>query len=261
MRHGRKSAARRFDGFKVSIATEAESELLLDIADMPANEGDGQQLIPTIQRVEAHADVQVARAIGDGAYHSGDNLAACANYPDHPIDLVTPCSQPANPEVDKSAFAIDLAAQTITCPQGHCIAGQPARDDQGRAILKFTFPRPVCAICPLFEACVRSRTSGRTVTTHAHEAELQQARARQATEAFQTLYRTRSHVERKIAELVRHGLRETRYLGTGKRQLQRLWTGAAVNLKRLFTLAHDRHIDLAALLAALEPPQRVAMPT
>jgi hypothetical protein len=260
MRHGRKSAARRFDGFKISLATEAESELILDIADMAANEGDGRQLIPTIRRVEAHAGVQVERAIGDGAYTSGDNLAACANYPGHPVDLVTPFRQPVNPEVDKSAFEIDLAAQTITCPQGHGVTGQPARDRQGRDILKFTFQRPVCAVCPLFEACVRSHATGRTVTTHAHEAELHQARARQATEEFKTLYPTRSQVERKIAELARHGLRATRYVGARKRQLQRLWTGAAVNLKRLFTLAQDRNVDLAALLAALESPQQAAMP-
>ena len=35
MRHGRKSKAQRFDGFKVSVATDADSELILDIQDMP----------------------------------------------------------------------------------------------------------------------------------------------------------------------------------------------------------------------------------
>lgn len=260
MRHGRKSAAQRFDGFKVGVALEAENELILDIADMPASEGDGRQLIPTIQRVEEHVGVEVERTIGDGAYNSGDNLAACANYPGHPVDLVTPFKRPANPEVDKTAFEIDLLAQTITCPQGHCVAGQPARDGQGRDILKFTFQRPVCAVCPLFEVCVRSRTGGRTVTTHAHEAYLQQARARQETEEFKTLYRLRCKVERTIAELVRHGLRDTRYLGARQRQLQRLWTGAVVNLKRLFTLAQDRNVDLAAILAALAQPKEAIMP-
>ena len=79
MRHGRKSSAQRFDGFKVSVATEQTSELILDIADMAAPDGDGQELIPTIERVEQHGGVEVERAIGDGAYNSGDNLAACAN--------------------------------------------------------------------------------------------------------------------------------------------------------------------------------------
>ena len=52
VRHGRKSAAKRFDGFKVAVSTEAESELILDIQDIPAPGSDGTQLLPTIQRVE-----------------------------------------------------------------------------------------------------------------------------------------------------------------------------------------------------------------
>jgi hypothetical protein len=35
-------------------------------------------------------------------------------------------------------------------------------------------------------------------------------------------------------------------LGKCKRQLQRLWTGAAVNLRRLFALAQAQHVDLRA---------------
>jgi hypothetical protein len=259
MRHGRKSAARRFDGFKVAAGMEPESELLLDVADMPASSGDGNHLLPTIRRVEAQSGLDVERAMGDGAYNSGDNLVACATHALHPIDLVVPFKRPADPDVDKSAFSIDLAARTIRCPQGHRVTGQPARDGQGRAILKFTFPRCVCATCPLFEACVHSRSTGRSVTTHAYEAELQVARARQESEEFKTLYPTRSKVERKIAELAYHGIRHTRYLGEPKRQLQRAWTGAAVNLKRLFHLAQDRGVDLAMVLATLAPSQEARM--
>jgi hypothetical protein len=92
------------------------------------------------------------------------------------------------------------------------------------------------------------------VTTHAYETLLRQARSRQQTAASQALYRLRSTVERKIGELVYHGIRNTRYLGARKRQLQRLWTGAAVNLKRLFALAEAQDADLRAALIRLGPP-------
>jgi len=260
MRHGRKSSAKRFDGFKVGVSTDLESELILDMADVPAMGGDGKQLLPTVQRVEAHCEVTVERAIGDGAYGSGENRAACANYPHHPIDLLSPLRRPRDPKVDKSAFAIDLEAQTATCPQGHTVRGKPRKDAQGRPILYFPFDRSTCAACPLFERCVRSKKAGRTVSSHAYEAYLQEACQRQQTDEFRELYRLRSHVERKIGELVAHGLRETRYLGAKKRQLQRLWTGAAVNLKRLFKLAEAKGIDLAAVLAGLNSVQPRAAP-
>ena len=255
MRHGRKSAARRFNGFKNSVSTELSNELILDITDVPAPGSDGAHLIPTIERVEAHTSVTVERVIGDGAYGSGDNRAACANYPSHSIDLVSPRSQPHDPEVDKSAFQIDLEALCATCPQGYTVTGKDRKDRQGRPILAFTFARSDCETCPLFARCVRSKSAGRTVRTHAHEALLQEARQRQQTDEFKEIYPLRGRVEGKIAELVRHGLRETRYLGEQKRQLQRLWTGAAVNLKRLFRLAQTKEIDLGVVLAGLSPCQ------
>jgi uncharacterized protein HemY len=98
---------------------------------------------------------------------------------------------------------------------------------------------------------VHSQTAGRTVRTRANERYLQAARERQKTDEFKRLYRLRSAIERKLAELARHGIRYTRYLGATRRQLQRLWTAAAVNLKRLFKLAEYRATDLRRVLASL----------
>lgn len=251
MRHGRKSKSRRFDGFKALSATEESSELLMDIGDIPATGSEGAHLLPVIQHVEAQAQVVVERAIGDGAFGSGELRAACATYPAHAIDLVSPLAQPSDAEVAKSAFHIDLDACTVTCPQGHTVAGRPGPQEDGQPTFLFTFPRAVCEACPLFERCVRSKKTGRTVRTRAYEAYLQAARARQQTQAFKSLYRLRPAIERKQAELVAHGLRDTRYVGDRKRQLQRLWIGAAVNLKRLFTLAQADGVDLGAILSRL----------
>ena len=256
MRHGRKSSAHLFDGFKASVSTDQHSELILDIADVTASGSDGTHLLPVIKRVEAQTDVTVERAIGDGAYGSGKNRATCANYGQDPrraVDLVSPLAQPSDPEVAKPAFDIDLDTLTAICPQGHTVSGQRAGKQDDQQLWLFTFPRETCEACPLFERCVRSEKTGRTVRTRAYEAYLQAARLRQQTEEFDLLYRLRAAVERKIAELVQHGLRETRYVGEPKRQLQRLWLGAAMNLRRLFYLAETQKVDLVCLLSHLPP--------
>jgi transposase len=254
MRHGRKSKAQRFDGFKVMVSTEQSRELILDIADVTASGSDGAHLMPTIERTEAEAEVTVERAIGDGAFGSGKNRAACANR-NEPIDLVSPLAKPFDSEVHKSAFQIDLEAQTATCPQGHTVTAKHGPKQDGLPTWLFTFPRATCEACPLFERCVRSKKNGRTVRAGPYEAHLQEARARQQTEEYDAIYRLRPAVERKIGELVMHGLRNTRYVGQRKRQLQRLWLGAAVNLKRLFTLAQAQNLDLGGILSHLGPPQ------
>ena len=253
MRHGRKSEARLFNGFKASVSTDQHSELILDIADVTASGSDGAHLLPIIKRVEAQTGVTVERVIGDGAYGSGKNRAACDNYPGHAVDLVSPLAQPSDSEVDKSAFDIDLDTLTATCPQGHTVTGQRAGKQDEQQQWLFSFPRATCEACPLFKRCVRSKKTGRTVRTRAYETFLQAARLRQQTEEFDLLYRLRAAVERKIAELAQHGLRETRYLGEPKRQLQRLWTGAAMNLRRLFYLAEAQKVDLVLLLSHLPP--------
>jgi len=148
MRHGHKSSAQRFNGFKVSVTTEQSSAMILDIQDIPAAGSDGQALMPTIERVEQHAGVTVEQVIGDGAYGSGENRAACAA---EQVDLMAPVMQPRDPAVDKSAFQIDLELETATCPQGHTVSGKPGPKDHGRPTLQFTFDRATCAACPLFK--------------------------------------------------------------------------------------------------------------
>ncbi len=250
MRHGHKSKAQRFDGFKTAVATEVETELILDVADLPATSGDGEHLMPTVSRVEDHAGVTVERVIGDGAYPSGQNLAACATHAPAPIDLVGPLTRPADPEVAKSAFHLDLDAKQALCPEGQAVSGTLART-HGQPALQFRFKRQLCEVCRLFTRCVQGKVQGRTITTDGYELYRQLARQRQETPEFRELYRKRSRVERKQAELVRHGLRHTRYLGKAKRLLQRLWTAAVVNLKRLFRLAERQGCALRPLLVGV----------
>jgi len=241
MRHGRKSASKKFDGHKVSTSMDQASELILDIEDLAAPLGDGQDLLPAIQRIEENVGVSVERVLADGAYGSGQNRADCAEHPSQPVDLVSPLRRPTDPEVDKSAFRIDDQTQTATCPNGQTVLAKRIETDaQNRTALTFVFERTICETCPLFMRCVRSKTTGRSVSTSFFENHLREARQRQETAEFKELYRLRPRIEGKQAELVNHGLRDTRYVGKDKRRLQRLWLAAAVNLKRLFKLSEIR---------------------
>jgi transposase len=253
MRHGRKSSAQRFDGFKAAVTIEQSSEMIVDIQDIPAAGSDGQELMPTIERVEQNAEVTVECVIGDGAYPSGENLAACARHQPEPVELLAPLRRPRDSAVDKTAFQIDLTQQMARCPRGHTVAAGKGSTHDGLPTLRFCFPRATCEACPLFERCVRSKAAGRTVNTHPYESYLQAARARQQTDEFKSAYRLRPAIERKQAEQVQHGLRNTRYLGHPKRQLQRLWQAAATNLSCLFRLCESRQKDLNALLVRLGP--------
>jgi Transposase DDE domain len=171
----------------------------------------------------------------------------------------------------KEDFTIDLTAQggrgSVTCPVGVTTrAYRMARDRHNRPVRVYRFPRDVCAACSLRERCLGGPSGrvaqpvrqppGRYVQLHFHEAVLQQARAAQRTpeqkRALRERLRPRAKVERKLAELLRrHGLRQGRYLGRLKTDLQAVLTGTMVNLKRLLTLAAGDRQTAHALRQAL----------
>lgn len=241
MRHGRKSASQKFNGYKVSTSIDQASELILDIEDLSASLGDGQDLLPAIGRVEEHVGVTVERVIADGAYGSGENRATCAERPDNPVDLLSPMRRVNDLDIDKSSFSFDKQAETATCPKGQTVSVSSHQTNyEGRISLTFVYERTDCEGCSWFTRCVHSKTTGRTVTTSFYEEYLREARQRQKTDEFKQLYRLRPRIEGKQAELVYHGLRDIRYVGRSKRRLQHLYLATAVNLKRIFKLKDIR---------------------
>jgi hypothetical protein len=235
MRHGRKSSSKVISGFKTSVSIDAESELILDIHDIKANESDGKDLIPTIKDVEKNTGVEVTKVLGDGIYGTGENRQKCAEELDHPVDLVSPLSSSKDPEVDKKSFDIDLEKGTAICPNGIQVNGIEKTDKENHTYWKFEWQRKQCQTCPLFERCVKSKEKGRSVVTHVQEKYFQEAREQQQSPEWKVEYNIRANIERKIAELARQGLRNTRYIDSKKRRLQRLMTGAVANLKRFFS--------------------------
>lgn len=241
LRHGRKSSSLRFDGPKLHVVEEPSSEILLNLGVGPGNEYDGKKFQPMISGIEEHYDLQVASSTGDGAYGSGDNRADCA---EKGIDLISPMAE-THKGIGKSQFRIDLEKNQITCPEGQITSEWKwTKDQKGRKVRRFQFLAESCLTCTRHQECVGKHPRGRRITLHYYEAHLIEARERQKTETFQKDYRIRSKVERKIAELVNHGLRQARYLGPEKTEVQALWTGAMVNLKRMFKLADKAGINL-----------------
>jgi hypothetical protein len=164
----------------------------------------------------------------------------------------------------KDEFEIDLGANggegSVSCPAGVTTTDyRMARDGWYRPVKLFRFPREACDGCELRERCLggpagRSKRPvrqppGRQVQLHYHEEEIQKARKAQRTpeqrKALREKLRPRAKVERKIAELVRpHGLRQGRYFGEQKTDLQAVFTATMANAKRLFTLSVE-DADLA----------------
>ena len=266
-RHGHKTSARGFDGYKGHLAIDPDTEVITAVAATPGNRGDAEvadrlladllpatddsDTTPTDAQVEATGQtidqgrvdddapaptLQGRPAVfGDAAYGAGELLK---RLDDADVEIGVKVQAAAAPggRFSKDDFDIDLDRAQVCCPGGHTAPLKTSGHSRHAATARFG---PVCAACPLATRCTGS-PAGRTVTVTAHERQLAAGRARSKDPDWRARYRaTRPKVERKIGHLMRrrHGGRRARVRGLTKVGADFTLLAAAVNLARLAVLA------------------------
>jgi hypothetical protein len=233
-RHGHKTAAHGFDGYKAHVAVDPDSEVICAAEVSPATTGDAVVAPTLLGDLAPGEGDQTAQAVvyGDSAYGTGAHLAWLDQQGFTPMVKTQVPTAPGG-RFAKDQFRLDLAAGMVTCPARVAVAIRPARRGGGRA--RFG---QACSVCPLRQACTSS-LRGRVVAVHPREAALAAARARQRDPTWLADYRaTRPKVERKLAHLLRrrHGGRRARVRGLVRVTQDFKLLAAAVNLARLATL-------------------------
>jgi len=222
-RHGHRSRRDRYDGYKVHVSTDADSDLITAVEATAATTHDAAVLNDLLM-----ADpVAVAEVIADTHYGSGATRQSLA---DDGVELVAPAQPATSPKgsFSKNDFAVDLTAATVTCPAGQVVAIPPHREQRR---IQIRFPTPVCVACPLRSRCTK-RAKGRVVELHPHEQLLAHARAIRWTPDFRERYRQRARAERKIAQL-KARQRHIPWRGLTKARAWARLRAGALNLDRL----------------------------
>lgn len=247
MRHGHKSAAKRFTGHKVQIAVDTETQLITAVATIPGNAPDHEQALAVVEQSEARTGCAVEETIGDCAYGDGPTRQEFADAERTLIAKVPAATNQGR--FPKTEFTIDLDELSCTCPAGQVTQDlRPSAEGGG----VFHFAAAVCAACPLRAQCVRG-SGGRTVQLHPQEALLQAARDLQNSPAFIPYRALRQVVEHRIARLAQLGIHQARYRGLAKTLFQAFMAATVANLT---LLAGEPLVDPAvgvagALAAAL----------
>jgi hypothetical protein len=234
-RHGRKTVARSFDGYKGHIAEDPDSEIITATRVTPGNVGDAEPataLLADILAPEQAEQAEQAGVYGDAAYGTGPVLATLEQAGVEAMVKVQPASAPGG-RFSKDDFTVDLQAGQVTCPNRVKAPIRPQGD--GGGVARFGV---ACAGCPLRERCTTAK-DGREIKISPHEEHLARGRERSKDPDWLARYRaTRPKVERKIAHLMRrrHGGRRARVRGTAKIDADFSLLAAAVNLARLAVL-------------------------
>jgi IS5 family transposase len=269
-RHGHKTAARGFDGYKGHVAIDPDSEIVTATTVTPGNASDGSVATDLIGDLlgddddnggdknsggaastdeatdvvipddsEPDADVDTATVYGDNAYGTGEIQS---RLEDEGIESKCKTQRPTARIgfFAKDRFVVNLEDDTVTCPNGVTVAIR--RHVKGGGLAKFATS---CDSCPLRSQCTKS-AKGRNITVGLNEAVLTRARNRQQHPEWVADYRaTRPKVERKLAHLMRrkHGGRRARVRGSEKVGADFSLLAAAINLARLATLGASSTVD------------------
>ncbi len=240
MRHGRKSASRRFDGHKTAIAVDPESQLITAVEVLPGNAADHEGALQLVEQAQANADVVVEETVGDCAYGDSETRQRFMRADRKLVAKVM--VRRGQAQFPKEDFGIDLEAMTCVCPAGQksrkvvSISSAKRYGAPGVPLRAFRFDAAICDACRLRPACLRARPGkGRLVMLHPQEALLQEARAFQQSEAFAPYRKLRQVAEHRLARLMQLGVRQARYFGHTKTLFQLMMAAAVANLTLVAT--------------------------
>lgn len=224
-RHMHKSRSEYRDGYKAHIVIEPETGLVTAAALTPANAPDGPVGVDLLA-----GEAPGLQVLADGAYGSGDTLAALGKAKHRRAIKPWPLSSAVPGGFGRDDFVVNMAAGTATCPAGHTVNITPGRAAVFGAL---------CRSCPLRPRCTKSK-DGRTLRLHPHDDELVESRRAWRDGDFAEDYRRwRPMVERSIAWLVADRSRRVRYRGIERNHHGLSLRVAAINLRRLVNLGLD----------------------
>ena len=230
-------------GYKVHLTETCEPDqphLITEVTTTPATTPDDNMLAPIHAKL-ATRDLLPAEHLVDKGYTSADVLVTA--QAEHDVKIVGPVA--ADPSWQartasgfaKAQFQIDWTRESVTCPAGkESLSWLPNKYPGNGVAWDVRFAKADCTPCERRAPCTRAKTEPRLLglQTRAQEEALQKRRTEQITPEFQAHYAARAGVEGTHSQgLRRCDLRQARYWGLVKTQLQQILSAVALNLLRL----------------------------
>jgi hypothetical protein len=199
IRHGRKSSAQTFNGFKEHFAVDLDSKVIREVVVRPANE-------PEHEAVEMLA-AELEKAPGllqldiDLGYMASPRMTQWAEQGIYII--VRPWPQGGGVLCTKDKLTWDFAGMPVTCPGGQRVPMLLGKLAQ--------FPAAACAGCALRTQCTNATYGhGRSLSIRKDEAFQQKLRTKRETQRGRAALRKRTAVEHALAHQLAHQGRRAR---------------------------------------------------
>jgi hypothetical protein len=219
MRHGRKSSAKTFNGFKEHFVLDLDRHVTREVVVRPANEPEHEAvelLVETLEKPPGLLQLDI-----DLGYMASPRIAQWAEQGVYIIARPWP---QGGTRFTKDDFTFDFAHGHVTCPGGQTVPMVPGKDAQ--------FPASACDICPQRVQCTTAKSGqGRSLSIREDEQFQHKLRAKIKTKRGRASLRKRTAVEHTISHHLAHQGRRARYKGLRKNQFDGRRHAAVSNLQ------------------------------
>ena len=230
IRHGRKSSAKTFNGFKEHFAVDLDSKVTREVVVRPANEP--EHAVVELLAEELEKPPGLLQLDVDLGYMASPRIAQWAEQGVYIIARPWP---PSGPFFTKHDFTLDFARMQVPCPGGQCVPMVPGRHAQ--------FPAAACDTCALRAQCTKATPGqGRSLSIREDEPFQQKLRAKMKTQRGRASLRKRTAVEHAISHQLAHQGRRARYKGLRKNQFDGRRHAAVSNLQVAAHYAEERRL-------------------
>ena len=246
--------------------------------DVLAGQDEGEALVPMVDQVAQDLGDRPQEVLADGAYGSGQNLAALdergmeglialeqrMDRPDNPARRADPAQPvaaeqwdklPRNPKtkkLDRSAFVYDGQADGYWCPMGHRLGFVGLREKRRvkQRVGYRLYRCGQCVGCPLRPECVQGKTKYRTVSRDEYEPLREAMDARMKTPEGRKRSSRRTWIAETPFAVLKGllGLRQFLLRGLAKVRTEWTWACTAFNLMKLVREIGRLRGRLAAML-------------
>jgi len=230
MRHGRKSSAKTFNGFKEHFVLDLDSHVTREVVVRPANEPEHEAvelLVETLEKPPGLLQLDV-----DLGYMASPRITQWAEQGVYIIARPWP---QGGTRFTKDDFTFDFVHGQVRCPGGQTVPMVPGKDAQ--------FPASACDGCPQRAQCTTARIGqGRSLSIREDEPFQHKLRAKIKTKRGRASLRKRTAVEHAISHHIAHQGRRARYKGLRKNQFDGRRHAAVSNLQVAAHYVEERQL-------------------
>lgn len=238
----------------VSPLTVKENEraggMLITAVDTVRDADDHHQLINIVEQAEDMIGKKANITVADAGYHSGANLAACA---ERNQKVAIPESQEKRLKpACHDRFRYDASNDSYICPLGKTLKLLETRTVIKKVVRVYGGLGSVCRLCSAFGVCTKNRYRGRELLIGPYETTLLEHRVWMATDEAKMVYKHRKELSEPTFGIIKEQMRFRRFLvrGLNNVKAEAILMAAAFNMRVLYRvwrwhLEKARQIEVA----------------